>query len=339
MGKPLTAARSGGPALRRASRFSIDRFLDPRDGSTLADDVRAGLTRRQKQIPSKYFYDERGSRLFEKICDLPEYYLTRTEQTLLDRHAREILAIARPTDLVELGSGAAKKTRALLDAAAAEGLSPRYHPFDVCEPVLRSSGERLLDAYPWLDVHAIVADYDRHLDGLPPGRRRMVAFLGSTIGNYTPERTVTFLAELAAELRPGELFLLGADLVKPVERLEAAYDDSAGVTAEFNRNVLRVVNRELDGDFRPEEFEHLAFFDRERSQIEMHLRAGNAQRVRIAELDLEVELRAGETIHTEISRKFTEAGLRDLFGETGFRVRGWYAPADDAFVLLLAERV
>ncbi|MGH7822095.1 MAG: L-histidine N(alpha)-methyltransferase, partial [Candidatus Binatia bacterium] len=201
--------------------MSFDRVLEPGDASSVAEDVRRGLTRSQKELPSKYFYDERGSRLFERICELPEYYLMRTEQMLLDRFARDILAIGRPTDLVELGSGASRKTRALLDAAAAEGLQPCYHPFDVCEPVLRSSAERLLEAYPWLEVHAIVADYDRHLDRLPPGERRMVAFLGSTIGNYDPQRTSAFLAELASELRPGELFLLGADLVKPVDRLEA----------------------------------------------------------------------------------------------------------------------
>jgi L-histidine N-alpha-methyltransferase len=338
MAKPLTASRAGEsrPGTRR---FSLERFVEPDVDSTLAEDVRQGLARPQKAIPSKYFYDERGSRLFDRICDLPEYYLTRAEQALLEQYAREILATARPTDLIELGSGSARKTRALLDAAEAEGLPLCYHPFDVCEPMLRSSGEALLEAYPWLEVHAIVADYDRHLDRLPIGRRRLVVFLGSTIGNYTPERTTEFIDAIAAELRPGELFLLGADLVKPREILEAAYDDGAGVTAEFNRNILRVVNRGLGADFRPEKYTHVAFFDPERSQIEMHLRSEEEQIVSLRELDLQITLRPDETIHTEISRKFTEEGLRELCRDSGFRMIRLYTPRNRAFALVLAERI
>jgi L-histidine N-alpha-methyltransferase len=318
------------------SRFVLERR--PSSGRTLAEDVREGLFRPQKAIPSKYFYDEAGSRLFDVICDLPEYYLARAETRLLERHSREILGLARPTDLVELGSGSARKACVLLDAAAAEGLALRYCPFDVCEEALRSSGLRLVERYPWLEVHAIAGDYERSLRELPQGRRRLVAFLGSTIGNYGPAEAAGFVAELARGLRPGEWFLLGADLVKAVEILEAAYDDARGVTAEFNRNVLRVLNRELDADFRIEEFHHVAFFDREHSQIEMHLRASRAQRVELRALATAVELAAGETIRTEISRKFTPGELRALCEGAGLAVRRTWVLEPSVFALVLAER-
>jgi L-histidine N-alpha-methyltransferase len=333
----LRALRSGDlPAPGR--RFSIERRLGSAAAGDLADDVREGLCRARKALPSKYFYDARGSELFDRICELPEYYLTRAEHALLERHARSVLATARPTDLIELGSGSARKTRTLLGAGEAEGLELRYRPFDVCEPMLRASGDALLERYRWLEVHAIVGDYDRDLEPLPEGPRRLVAFLGSTIGNYTPRESAEFLARIARALRQGDFLLLGADLVKPIERLEAAYDDDAGITAEFNRNVLRVVNRELDANFDPEAYDHVAFFDRNRSQMEMHLRAATPQRVVIRKLDMTVEIAAGETIHTEISRKFTETELRELSAECGFTVRSWLLPEDGAFALLLAER-
>ncbi len=320
-------------------RFSIERRFDPERDSTLADDVRRGLTQRQKAIPPKHFYDERGSRLFDAISRLPEYYLTRAEQTLLERVASDILAAARPTDLIELGSGVAKKTRTFLDAAERRGLRLRYHPIDVCEPVLRSSGKALLQRYPWLEIRAVVADYDGRLEPLALGEHRLVAFLGSSIGNFTPERAASFLGGIAAELRRGEYFLLGADLVKSIERLEAAYNDAAGITAAFNRNLLHVVNRELDADFDPAAFDHLAFYNRRRAQIEMHLRAQTAQRVTIRRLGLTVEFRAGETLHTEISRKFTRRRLGSMCRSAGFEPRRWYATPDGSFGLILAQRV
>lgn len=327
------------PDASSAARFSIVRLLDPGSVSTLADDVREGLQRPQKVLPSKYFYDERGSQLFDEICDLPEYYPTRTEHALLHEVGVEVMRAACPTDLVELGSGAARKTRALLDAAGEIGLTGlRYHPVDVCEPMLESSGRELVEEYPWLEVHAVVADYEQHLEQLPDGERRLVAFLGSTIGNFPPAEARSFLRGVAAQLRPEESFLLGVDLVKPIEQLEAAYNDSRGVTAEFNRNVLRVINRELDADFDPDRFEHVAFFDREQSQIEMRLRSRVAQTVTIRALALEVRFREGETIRTEISRKFREEELRADFATLGFDVTAWYTPPDAAFALLLARR-
>jgi L-histidine Nalpha-methyltransferase len=321
-----------------AERFTIERRFDAARDSTIARDVRLGLARRVKAIPPKHFYDARGSELFDRICELPEYYLTRTEHALLEAYGADVVAATGPTDVIELGSGAARKTRTLLEAAARGGGRVRYHPMDVCEPMLRTSAARLLAEHPWLEVHAVVADYDRHLAPLPAGRRRLVAFLGSTIGNYGPRRAETFLRRVAAELRRGEHLLLGADLVKPVARLEAAYDDAAGVTAAFNRNVLSVINRELGADFRPEGFDHVASFDRRRSQIDMFLRARRAQVASIPALGMTVRIRAGETIHTEISRKFTERRLETLLRRAGFEIVRWYLPADRSFALVLAER-
>ncbi|MGH7898511.1 MAG: L-histidine N(alpha)-methyltransferase [Candidatus Binatia bacterium] len=323
---------------RPDGRFSIELLFDPERDSTLAEDVRRGLAARRKSIPPKHFYDDEGSRLFDRISELPEYYLTRTEQNLLESSAGQILEIAQPTDLIELGSGAAKKTRALLDAAEALGIEPRYRPFDVCESMLRTSAEALLDRYPWLEVRAVLADYERHLDRLPQGERRLVVFLGSTIGNFPPERAADFVAAIASELRRGEHFLLGADLVKPSEVLEPAYDDPAGITAEFNRNVLRVINRELGGNFDPTAFDHFAYFNRAKSQIEMHLRPRTMQRVRLRRIGLNIEVRAGETIQTEISRKFTRRGLEALCRRAGFTPRRWFTPDDGSFGLILAER-
>ncbi len=320
------------------SRFSIERIGDVAAESTLAEDVRRGLGAARKWLPPKHFYDERGSDLFDVICELPEYYLTRAEQRLLESSARDVIAFARPTDLVELGSGAAKKTRTLFDAAAALGSTLRYHPFDVCEPMLRAAADRLLAEYPWLEVHALAADYERHLDHLPRGGRRLIAFLGSTIGNFTPWRATRFLRHVALVLKRREFFLLGADLVKPVDELVAAYDDRAGVTAEFNRNVLHVINRDLHANFAPEAFEHVALYDRRRSQMEMYLRARTPQRVEIRDLGMTVELAAGETIHTEISRKFTRRRLEALCRRVGLEPRRWFQAEDPAFGLLLAEK-
>lgn len=319
-------------------RFSIERAFDPRRESTLASDVRRGLSRRRKAIPPKHFYDDEGSRLFERICELPEYYLTRTEESLLERSARDILETAQPTDVIELGSGAATKIRWFLDAAEDLRLVFRYRPVDVCEPVLELSAEALLARYPWLEVHALLADYERHLDRLPDGERRLVAFLGSTIGNLAPRQAAAFIEQLGARLHRGEYFLLGADLVKPVEILEAAYDDAGGVTAAFNRNVLCVVNRELDADFDPAAFEHVAFFNGRKRQVEMHLRARRRQRVSLRTLGLDVEFRAGETLHTEISRKFTRRGLASLCRGGGLEPRRWFVADDPAFALVLCEK-
>jgi L-histidine Nalpha-methyltransferase len=300
--------------------------------------VRRGLSLPQKTLPPKYFYDDRGSRLFDAICDLPEYYLTRTEQALLESCAAEIVAISCAGDLVEFGSGASRKTRLLLDVLQRAGIETRYVPMDVSESMLRRSAQALLADYPLLHIHGVVGDYERHLQQLPQGRRRLVIFLGSTIGNFTPAEADVFLARLSSQLNRGDHFLLGADLVKDPAVLHAAYNDAAGVTAEFNRNILRVVNRALDAHFDPETFEHVAFFNAEAFQIEMHLRATRTHEVRIGRLDMAVGLRAGETIHTEISRKFTRAETESMLERAGLDPVRWYEPGNRYFALALARR-
>jgi L-histidine Nalpha-methyltransferase len=315
----------------------IERLTDAEPASVMAEDVRRGLTRRQKTLPAKYFYDDRGAKLFDAICDLPEYYLTRSEEALLQRVAPEIVAAAAPTHLIELGSGASRKTRLLLDALLRTTAAPCYTPLDVSEGMLRDSAATLRQRYPRLRVHGLVADYERHLDHFPPAGRRLVAFLGSTIGNYTRADSVAFLRGLCARMDARDHLLLGLDLAKPTPILEAAYNDSAGITAEFNRNILRVVNRELEADFDPLRFDHVAFFSQTDSQIEMHLRAQRAHVVRVAALGLTVPFSAGETIHTEISRKFSRSEAEHLLLESGFRMRRWYVSADGYFALALAQ--
>jgi len=325
--------------LRPEQRLRIDvhRTLSPADG--LARDVRAGLLAPRKTLPPKYFYDDHGSRLFDAICDLPEYYPTRTEQALLERVADEIVAHSAPLDVIELGSGASRKTRILLDALTRAEHHVRYIPVDVSAGMLRDAALALLRAYPQLRVHGVVADYEHDLDRLPPGRHRLFLFLGSTIGNLTPPAAAEFLANIRRQLHLGDYFLLGTDLVKSTAVLEAAYNDSAGVTAEFNRNVLHVINRALDADFDVERFDHVAFFNREQSQIEMHLRARETHQVAIRGLDLHVAFAAGETIHTEISRKFTRAEVTAMLQAADFALTRWYTPANRYFGLALARAV
>ncbi len=343
--KPTRAAASAvisersravrGPA---AGMIRIERRVDANPGAALAAEVSAGLTRAQKTLPPKYFYDEQGSRLFDAICDLPEYYLTRTEQTLLEGVSGEIIALARPTHLVELGSGTSRKTRLLLDQLTQRRPEASYVPIDVSEGTLRRSAAALRRAYEGLRIHAIVGDYERDLQHLPAGERRLVIFLGSTIGNFTRPAAHAFLAGLGRLLRPGDSVLLGLDLVKPVERLHAAYNDAAGLTAEFNRNVLRVLNRELEGDFQPDRFEHWAFYNAAAAQIEMHLRAREAHPVTLGGLGLTVPFRRGETIHTEISRKFSRAEAEAMLQAAGCEPIRWYLAADNSFALALGGR-
>lgn len=320
-------------------RLTVDVLRRAALARDLAHDVRTGMQLRPKRLPPKYFYDDRGSQLFDAICDLPEYYLTRTGQALLHRSAPEIVALTQPAEVVELGSGTARNTRVLFDVLAGQMRTFRYLPFDVSEGTLRRAARALLRDYPMLRIHALVGDYEQDLDRLPPGQRRLILFLGSTIGNFTPDATASFLATLRRQLDVGEHLLIGVDLVKPVEILEAAYDDSAGVTAEFNRNVLRVINRHLDANFQPERFDHVAFFNREASQIEMHLRARARHTVTIRALDMVVPFEPGETIHTEISRKFTAPEVYTMLQAAGFDVTRWYTSPDQFFALALAQAV
>ncbi len=337
----LDAGAGADPGVRSgvhlsSPRLRIEVFRPQADIAELAADVQHGLSLPHKALPPKYFYDERGARLFDAICELPEYYLTRTESALLHQTAGEIAERVRPADLVELGSGASRKTRILLDAATQRG-ELRYVPVDVSESMLQESALALLRAYPRLWVHALVADYERDLHRLPASPRRLLVFLGSTIGNLTPAAMQLFLRRLRAQLGPEDRFLLGVDLLKRVDVLEAAYNDAAGLTAEFNRNILHVLNRELEADFVAECFEHVAFFNRERAQIEMHLRAAAAQNVFIRRLDRTVHFARGELLHTEISRKFTRAELEAALSAAGLHLAEWYTPPNGYFGLALAR--
>jgi L-histidine N-alpha-methyltransferase len=315
-------------------RVQIESHLNDSALDSLADDVREGLGRRFKELPPKYFYDARGSELFDAITELPEYYPTRCERGLLERHSEEIVERARPTELVELGSGSATKTRLLLDAMAAADTLERYVPVDVSpEPIERCAHE-LVEDYPGLEVHGLVGDFERHLDHVPDGGPRLFAFLGGTIGNLQPAERAGFLRTVREQLDDGDSFLLGTDLVKDAGTLERAYDDAAGVTAAFNRNVLRVLNRELGADFDVDSFEHVALFDREASWIEMRLRATREQRVRLPGAGMEVELAPGEEIRTEISAKFTREGVERELAWADMRAEAFFT--DDMFGLTLA---
>jgi len=302
----------------------------------LRADARAGLTAYPKHLSPKWFYDARGSALFEQITELPEYFPTRTERGLLERTADAIAITSGVDTIVELGSGSSAKTRLLLDAFRRAGSLRRYVPQDVSEPALREALDALAAEYPGLELHGVVGDFTSHLDRLPPEGHRMVAFLGGTIGNLLPAERAEFLRALRAALRPGEQFLLGTGLVVDPSVLVPAYDDAAGVTAEFNRNVLHVLNRELAADFDVDAFDHKAVWDVENEWIEMRLVARRPITVTLAEVDLTVEFAAGEEMRTEVSAKFRRAGVRTMLAEAGFTVVGSWADPDERMALTLA---
>jgi L-histidine N-alpha-methyltransferase len=293
-------------------------------------EVSAGLLGAPRSISPKYFYDEAGSRLFDAICRLPEYYLTRAEHALLERHAAAIVGRVRPEALVELGSGMARKTGLLVQAMATRSESPRYVAFDIAPDAIEASARALLRSHPTLTVRGVVGDFARDLQrvalGAPPSwGPRLFAFLGSTIGNLD-------------EREAPDLFLLGVDLAKDERVLHAAYNDAQGVTAAFNKNILRVLSRELDGDFDESAFEHLAFYDGERERIEMHLVSTRRQLVTLRAIDLSAQFAAGERLMTEISRKFTRASAERTLAEGGMRLEEWLAADDGAFALVVARR-
>jgi L-histidine N-alpha-methyltransferase len=303
----------------------------------LGEDARAGLTRAPKSLPPKYFYDARGSRLFEEITRLPEYYLTRAETSILERVAEELVALAKPREIVEIGAGASQKTQLLLEALHASG-GRRYVPVDVSPDALRSAGERLSARFPWLEFTGVVGDFERHLRAVPRSGPRFVCFLGSTIGNLEPEERVPFLRTVHAMLEGQDRFLLGVDLVKAPERLHAAYNDRRGITAEFNKNVLRVLDRELDGDLEPEAFAHRAFYDARAERIEMRLVALERVEARLARLDLALRFEPGEELHTEISCKFRRESVADAFRGAGLVLERWITDEPGDFALALGRR-
>ena len=304
----------------------------------LRADVTRGLSATPKQLPPKWFYDARGSELFEEITRLPEYYPTRRERAILAASAGEIAELSRADTLVELGSGSSEKTRLLLDALRAHGSLTRYVPVNVSDSALLEASESIVAAYPGLDVHGVIADFEAHLDRLPDDGRRLIAFLGSTIGNLDPPTRAHFLGEIAAGMDAGDALLLGTDLVKPVDRLVAAYDDAQGVTAAFNRNVLSVINRELGGDFDLDAFEHRAVWDQDQEWIEMRLRSTRDQVVTVSALDLEVSFANGEEMRTEISTKFRKERLEAELAAAGLRTARWWTDDDGDFGLSLAVR-
>lgn len=317
--------------------LSIDVHLTTDDlRSALVEDVRNGLSAEKKWLSPVWFYDDRGSGLFDAITRLPEYYLTRSERRLLETHAKDIATTASADTLVELGAGTCEKSRVLLSAMRESEDLERFVPLDVSENTLWEAARSLAEEFPGLAVHAVVGDFLRHVDSVPVQGRRMVAFLGSTIGNLEPVQRARFLSDLHGILRRGDTFLLGTDLVKDPKTLLAAYDDSAGLTAAFDRNVLSVLNHELGANFAPARFDHEAVWVPEENWIEMRLRSTEGQVVEIADLDMEVTFAAGEDLRTEISAKFTREGVTEELSRAGFGVESmWEDP--EGFLLTLAE--
>lgn len=324
-------------------RLQIEHLLSPAALSpaqlTDGSDVVKGLTQTAKSLPARYFYDDRGSELFEQICELPEYYLTRTETAILQGCAHEIAQMTGACELVELGSGSSTKTRILLDAYNQLGYPLRYLPIDVSAGILKSSARQLLADYPSLQVHALVSTYELALKQMSSTQlpSRMIGFIGSTLGNLTPQECDVFFSQITDALHPGEYFLIGVDLQKPKQLLEAAYNDSQAVTAAFNLNVLHHLNRRFEGNFDTTQFEHWAFYNETQYQIEMHLRSLRSQTVQLRNLDLTIKFEPGETILTEISRKFDSNVVQQELQARGLvPLQGW-TDSEHWFGLLLCQ--
>ncbi len=306
-------------------------------------EVRAGLASAPRSVPPKYFYDEEGSRLFDAICRLPEYYLTRAEYSLLERYARHVVERTRAEALVEIGSGMARKTGLLVAALCACATSPRYVAFDIAPDAVEASARALLSANSRLSVRGIVGDFGYDMGAIALGAPasvgpRLFAFLGSTIGNLDERAAPDLLRGVSAVMTGRDAFLLGVDLVKDQRVLHAAYNDAQGVTAAFNLNMLRVLSRELGGDFDPSQFEHAAFYDPVRCRVEMHVISRRRQSVALREIGVRFELASGDGIRTEISRKFTRSSVEQTLAEGGMALREWLPAADGAFALAVACR-
>jgi len=302
----------------------------------LVEDVREGLTATPKRLPSRSFWDDRGSQLFERITEQPEYYVTRAEAEILDTRAADVTGATRPEVIVELGAGACTRTRRLLEPAFRAGPLRCFVPFDIDEAIVRRSAIELASEFEGLTVHAIVGDFASHLDVIPRMGRQLVIFLGCTIGNFEVGERDRFLRSVRRLLGPQDHFLLGFDLVKPEAELVAAYDDRRGVSAEFNRNLLRVLNRELAADFDPDAFEHVAIWNRGASRIELFLRALRAQQVSLPGAGLQVRFEPGETVRTGISVKFSRAAVEDSFAKAGLQLREWVVDERQRFAHALA---
>ena len=322
-----------------ADRVTVEVNLPPGGPlSGMAADVRAGLTRPFKELSPRYFYDERGSDLFEQITELEEYYPTRCEREILQTRATEICEAAnRPASLIELGSGSARKTRVLLDAMQCAGCLQTYCPVDISEEITQETAEAIASEYEGIQVRGLVCDFEFDLERVPVGGPRVLALLGGTVGNFAPHQRAGFLRRIANLLGPDDRFLLGTDLVKDPAVLEAAYNDSAGVTAEFNKNVLTVLNRELGADFDIGSFEHVARWDPENLWVDIRLRSLANQVVNFDALDMLVPFGAGEEMRTEISTKFLRPGLEGIYAEAGLELTDWWTDREGLYALSLAR--
>lgn len=321
-----------------SGRFSLKTATLKDPYADLANDVIKGLSGTPKTLPPKYFYDAYGSRLFDQICETEEYYPTRVENALLASSAVKIMKSARPGHIIELGSGVSKKTRHLLDACEYLDVSIEYHPVDICSEIIEYAGQQLSQYYEWLNISGLVADYCDDLSVLPDhDEPRLFVFLGGTFGNFHEQEAHNFLAQLRSIMRPDDRFLLGFDQVKDHAVLNSAYNDSAGLTAAFNKNVLTVINRELSADFDLKYFAHEAWFNEKESRIEMHLRSTRVQEVSIKTLNKKVEFKAGETIMTEISRKFTYEHINTLLQKAGMKITDAFHPENNYFSLVMAQ--
>lgn len=319
-----------------SDRFVVEQIASVDTSAELARDVLTGLSTRPKQLPPKYFYDEHGSWLYDKICQAPEYYPARTEEALLAEKSIDIIEATRPNTILELGSGTSRKTAHLLDACEALHCHAHYLPLDVCEEMLLDAGKRLVGSYDWLKVRALVGDYSEGFHNVPTDDGvRLYVFLGGTLGNLDELESIQFLLRLREMMGNNDYLLLGVDRVKDIEVLNAAYNDSQGYTAAFNRNVLSVINRELGGHFNPDTFVHRAWFNEEKSRIEMHLHSTRAQRIRIDALEAEIPFDRDESIHTEISRKFTLSSLDNLVAKARFSMVEHYEPENNYFSLAM----
>jgi len=318
---------------------TIDVHLEPGWWrSTLESDVRTGLTVSPKSMPAKWFYDELGSQLFDEITKLDEYYPFRAEREILNIRAAEIVAASGADTLVELGSGTSEKSRVLLDAMQTAGSLKRYVPFDVSEEMLRLAADQIHQEYDGVSVHGIVGDFDRHIPLVPIGGTGMIAFLGSTIGNFEPAARSRFIADVVQALEPGGTFLLGTDLVKDSQRLWAAYNDAQGVTERFNLNMLTMLNRELLADFDLTCFEHAADWDSEHEWIDIRVRSTVDQQVTVQALDLTVDFAAGEEMRTEVSSKFHLTGVVDELAQAGLETVEQWTDSNGDFGLTLARK-
>jgi L-histidine N-alpha-methyltransferase len=320
----------------QGSYFEIKNYLDSDYREEIIRDINEGMSRKQKTIPCKYFYDAYGSRLFEKICYTPEYYLTRAELAILDDAACEIVTFFADDwcDIVELGSGSNGKIRKLFDAINVEDLCKiRYVPVDISEFSIKKTSREIIERYKNLRILGVVADYTRHLKVLPSGRK-LIVFFGSTIGNFTEDEAIAFLNNISDIMTPDDRFLLGLDMLKPASIIESAYNDETGLTGKFNLNVLSNINRELNADFNLQDFNHLAFFDREKECVEMHIEAKRSVRVQISDLELSVDFKKGETIHTETCNKFSRESASSMFKKASLAETGWFTNPTKWFSLV-----